>query len=195
MKTVGQRFGAMLLAAVLFLAMTAATAAAQEAGQIKAIPLDLKNLPIGDSQTLMKGIYEKMISKEEIVEALTASPPEPDRKPYVNIWLHFKVESVELADDWSWEQLVEAGEALSSPELQGYLFEVAGHTDSTGDAKYNRWLSNARAEAVRNYFIEAYGIDPDSLLAVGYGEDLPVADNGSREGRSINRRVVITRMD
>ncbi len=67
--------------------------------------------------------------------------------------------------------------------------EVAGHTDAKGDAEANRQLSQARAEAVRAYLIEHGGVDPDVLVARGYGEEQPIADNRTPAGRAANRRV------
>jgi OOP family OmpA-OmpF porin len=65
---------------------------------------------------------------------------------------------------------------------------VEGHTDSQGDAASNLELSQQRAEAVVAYLI-AGGIDADRLSAVGYGQERPIADNSSEEGRARNRRI------
>jgi len=72
--------------------------------------------------------------------------------------------------------------------------EVQGHTDNVGEAEPNRALSSLRAEAVRQYLIRA-GVDGARLTAVGYGEDLPVADNTTEAGRAANRRVELLRTD
>jgi len=69
--------------------------------------------------------------------------------------------------------------------------EISGHTDNVGTEKANQRLSESRANNVRDYLIKL-GCDPDKLIAVGYGESMPVEDNGSEEGRSKNRRVEIT---
>lgn len=66
--------------------------------------------------------------------------------------------------------------------------EVGGHTDSVGDASMNQSLSEARANSVISY-LTSKGISAERLNAVGYGENNPIADNDSREGRSINRRI------
>ncbi len=68
------------------------------------------------------------------------------------------------------------------------VVEIQGHTDSVGDAKKNLELSRKRAQAVRNYFIER-GISPSRLIAKGYGEYQPIADNRTILGRDLNRRV------
>jgi OOP family OmpA-OmpF porin len=65
---------------------------------------------------------------------------------------------------------------------------VAGHTDADGDAVANLALSQARAEAVVAYLV-AGGIEADRLRAVGFGEDRPLADNATPEGRALNRRI------
>lgn len=66
---------------------------------------------------------------------------------------------------------------------------LAGHTDSQGAADYNQQLSQRRAEAVRQYLIDNYGIDGKRLVARGYGEQQPIASNDTAEGRYQNRRV------
>jgi outer membrane protein OmpA-like peptidoglycan-associated protein len=65
---------------------------------------------------------------------------------------------------------------------------IEGHTDSQGKAGYNLKLSRGRAAAVRTYLIGA-GIDATRMESEGYGEDKPIADNRTDEGRAENRRV------
>lgn len=67
---------------------------------------------------------------------------------------------------------------------------VAGHTDSQGSDSYNQSLSQRRAEAVRNYLVQR-GYPGDRIQARGMGENSPIADNASPEGRANNRRVEI----
>ena len=66
---------------------------------------------------------------------------------------------------------------------------IEGHTDSVGTATYNQALSERRAMAVRDVLIEAFGIHPGRIDAMGFGEGRPVAENDTEEGRAINRRV------
>ncbi len=72
--------------------------------------------------------------------------------------------------------------------------EIQGHTDNTGSAELNRRLSDNRAKSVRRYLIE-YGIEESRLRAIGHGEDIAIADNNTIEGRAINRRVELHRID
>ncbi|MBD0831398.1 OmpA family protein [Aestuariibaculum sediminum] len=65
---------------------------------------------------------------------------------------------------------------------------VVGHTDSTGDAAYNMTLSKNRANSVTNY-LTSNGISSSRLTTNWFGEEQPIADNGTAEGRAKNRRV------
>ena len=66
--------------------------------------------------------------------------------------------------------------------------EIQGHTDNTGQSEANLHLSEARAQAVYRYLTDK-GIAADRLLANGYGDRRPVADNSTPDGRQRNRRV------
>jgi OOP family OmpA-OmpF porin len=67
--------------------------------------------------------------------------------------------------------------------------EIGGHTDNIASAAYNQKLSEKRANSVRQYLIDKFGIDGSRLTAVGYGLTKPVAGNDTEEGRQQNRRV------
>ena len=69
---------------------------------------------------------------------------------------------------------------------------IEGHTDSKGSDSYNMGLSQRRAEAVKQELVVKYGIAPNRLRTVGYGESRPVDTNATEEGRYNNRRVVAT---
>jgi outer membrane protein OmpA-like peptidoglycan-associated protein len=70
---------------------------------------------------------------------------------------------------------------------------VAGHTDADGEAAYNKDLSQRRAQQVVAYLVE-HGVQPDNLTAQGFGEEQPVADNDTPEGKAQNRRVELNRL-
>ena len=67
---------------------------------------------------------------------------------------------------------------------------VTGHTDSSGDDTWNQKLSLERARAVATY-LDGKGVDPGRVVTVGAGSSFPVADNATRYGRSLNRRIDI----
>ena len=78
---------------------------------------------------------------------------------------------------------------VNNPDV---LVEVGGHTDNTGRRASNVKLSDARANAVRDYLI-AKGVNASQLTAKGYGPDKPVSDNTTVIGRAANRRVELTK--
>jgi len=69
-------------------------------------------------------------------------------------------------------------------------FTVSGHTDSTGSKKRNQELSESRANVVKNFLVSK-GVSSSNLTVNGFGEDMPVASNNTRSGRSQNRRVEV----
>ncbi|MDO9276121.1 MAG: OmpA family protein [Lutibacter sp.] len=66
---------------------------------------------------------------------------------------------------------------------------VVGHTDSSGSAAYNMSLSERRANAVTNYFVNSKGLSSSRFTTTWFGEDQPIATNSTVEGRAKNRRV------
>jgi OOP family OmpA-OmpF porin len=82
--------------------------------------------------------------------------------------------------------LDEMAAALS--KVKGKKVEVIGHTDNVGLRDSNLALSQARAEAVRNY-LSGKGISPEMVMVSGQGPDRPVAENSNAEGRARNRRI------
>jgi outer membrane protein OmpA-like peptidoglycan-associated protein len=84
-----------------------------------------------------------------------------------------------------------AKQLVAVPELK---IEIAGHTDSKGTRIRNIRLSLARAEAVRAYLV-MQGVPAERLTARGYGPDKPVASNAGPNGRAMNRRVELRRLD
>ena len=71
-----------------------------------------------------------------------------------------------------------------------YQMTIQGHTDSIGTREYNQKLSVRRAAAVKSEFV-ANGLSPEKITIEGFGEDKPIADNSTQEGRAQNRRAVI----
>lgn len=87
-----------------------------------------------------------------------------------------------------------ASMAAAINHCPGAAIDVAGHTDSDGEAAANLALSVARAEAVITALI-GLGVGPERLYAIGYGESQPVADNATAAGKAQNRRIVVSVRD
>lgn len=76
-------------------------------------------------------------------------------------------------------------------EFDQTIIEVAGHTDSVGNAAYNQKLSEQRAQAVANYLVSR-GVNRERIMVTGAGASHPIASNATEAGRAENRRVEIT---
>ncbi|MEM8990282.1 MAG: OmpA family protein [Pseudomonadota bacterium] len=81
--------------------------------------------------------------------------------------------------------------AVTCLEDRSLVLEIGGHTDDVGDARTNRELSEARAQAVRGA-LQRRGVAEGAMRAVGYGESMPRAGNDSETGRALNRRITFT---
>ena len=101
--------------------------------------------------------------------------------------LLFATDSAELRSDLQRDLRTLAGNLQAYPDS---TVQVVGHTDNTGDAAYNQGLSRRRANSVAQVLI-GEGVSAGRVQAIGRGEDQPVADNLTAEGRAKNRRVEI----
>ena len=81
-------------------------------------------------------------------------------------------------------------EDLKTRDESVYI-EIQGHTDSTGSEPYNLTLGEQRGESVRRYLSSAGSVPLHRMAVISYGESVPIADNGTSEGRAVNRRVTL----
>ena len=103
--------------------------------------------------------------------------------------VNFKVGSAVLSTEGK-TQLDTLSQNLGN--LKGYVIEVTGYADATGDTDKNRALSERRAETVRRYLVENHGVPLRRILqSYGFGASNAVADNKTRDGRAQNRRVEV----
>jgi outer membrane protein OmpA-like peptidoglycan-associated protein len=105
--------------------------------------------------------------------------------------VNFRTNSAELTAEARMVLRRVAESLVANPEVR---VEVAGHSDATGSRNYNIGLSASRAESVRA-FLSLQGVAPERMRARGYGPDLPIANNGTRSGRALNRRVELRRIE
>ena len=99
--------------------------------------------------------------------------------------IYFKFNKWDI-DPKSFKVLDEVKDTLNAaPDIKIW---IEGHTDSKGSDKYNKKLSQNRVNSVRDYLVKV-GIAADRLEPVGWGEEKPIADNKSADGRAANRRV------
>ena len=126
-----------------------------------------------------------MGEREQIAE-LAAS------KPKIDLEIQFDYNSAEISKT-SVASVQALGKALSDPSLKGSTFVVAGHTDAVGSDPFNQDLSERRADTIKRYLVEKYGINGTDLVTVGYGKTkLKDTANGADP---INRRVQVVNME
>ena len=76
-------------------------------------------------------------------------------------------------------------------DSKNVFIEIEGHTDNVGSPALNEQLGMERAEAVKRYLYEQHQVPLHKINVISYGEDKPVAPNNTRDGRAMNRRVVV----
>lgn len=102
---------------------------------------------------------------------------------------NFKSDSDELTEGATAE--LDKFAALLTKQNKMAHIEIQGHTDNRGGKEYNFKLGLKRAEAVRDYLYKKHDIPLHLMNVISFGQDEPIADNGSRDGRAQNRRVVL----
>ena len=146
-----------------------------------------------------------VVSKRDIEAALKPTLPAPvepssqpktrgiiikateERKEVIDLNIPFEHNSAVLQPR-AVEQLAQLDAALKSAALGGSRFQIAGHTDSSGAADYNRRLSIRRAETVTQYLV-SHGVSALRLEAAGFGKDQPLLPEDPEN--AVNRRVEI----
>ena len=113
-------------------------------------------------------------------------------KPKIDLDIQFDYNSDKITTT-SMPSVQALGKALSDANLKGSTFVVAGHTDAIGGEAYNQDLSERRADTIKRYLTEKYGINGTDLVAVGYGKTKPKDPNAPMD--PINRRVQVVNMD
>jgi outer membrane protein OmpA-like peptidoglycan-associated protein len=134
---------------------------------------------------------------ETIKKRGLAKVPRPgfdSKKREATTYVLFETGSILLKSPDSFQQLDAAGRAFKKAMEVGkadkWVIEIAGHTDNVGSPETNIKLSKERAESVRQYLLQTYGLPQTMVSALGYGEAHPIASNDTPEGRDKNRRVV-----
>jgi outer membrane protein OmpA-like peptidoglycan-associated protein len=113
-------------------------------------------------------------------------------KPKIDLEITFDYNSANISAK-SIPSVQALGRALSNAELKGSTFVVAGHTDAAGGEEYNQGLSERRADAIKKYLSDKYGIAGADLVTVGYGKSK--LKDPSQPLAEANRRVQVVNME
>ena len=113
-------------------------------------------------------------------------------KPKIDLEINFEYNSADISAK-SLPSVQALGRALSNADLKGSTFVVAGHTDAAGGEGYNQDLSERRADAIKRYLVDKYGINGSDLVTVGYGKSKLKDPN--QPMAEANRRVQVVNME
>jgi outer membrane protein OmpA-like peptidoglycan-associated protein len=114
----------------------------------------------------------------------------PDGVAAVSLTVNFPLGSAMLTPEAE-RALAPLGRALASSDLASYRFRIEGHTDTLGETMLNRSLSERRAISVRNYLETRYGVSPNRLEAIGFGDKQLLVDTPPQVNEPRNRRVQV----
>jgi outer membrane protein OmpA-like peptidoglycan-associated protein len=113
-------------------------------------------------------------------------------KPSIDLEIVFDYNSANISPK-NLGAVKELGKALANKELKDGVFLLAGHTDAKGGDEYNQGLSERRAEAIKRYLLDNYGLQAENLVAVGYGKTQ--LKNSTNPFAEENRRVQVVNME
>ncbi len=138
--------------------------------------------------------YVVVLEKEGMKQSLgfldaAAMKQAIDKDGRVALHINFDTDKATLRPDA--QPVIEEIHKLLSGD-PGLKLSIEGHTDNTGTPAHNQELSTARARSVLGALV-GLGIDPARLSSRGFGQDKPVADNGTEDGRAQNRRVELVK--
>lgn len=144
------------------------------------VAYDIFSAPTRSYQLIFaeRAALEQVVSANKLLDELNS-------KGFVTLYINFNTNKSDIKPD-ARPTLEEVAKALKSAPTMKIAIE--GHTDNVGQAAANKTLSDARAKSVMQALV-SQGIAASRLSAMGFGQEKPVADNRSEEGRAKNRRV------
>ena len=162
----------------------------------EAEPADTATEPVAPAEPEFFPNEEEQMEVYKPIDINMTAPPQPPPPPQPTAEetqtltasqraINFMPGSATLTEG-SYAPLNAIAELLS--QYPNVRYEVQGHTDSRGAEMHNLLLSAERAAVVKYYLISR-GAPEASLVAVGYGKNIPIADNNTEMGRALNRRV------
>ena len=136
----------------------------------------------------IRGRSTRSLSNTEREEIATIAKD----KPNIDLEITFDYNSADISAK-SLPSVQALGRALTSADLKGSTFIVAGHTDAAGGDAYNQELSERRADSIKRYLMEKFSIAGADLVTVGYGKSKLKDPN--QPMAEVNRRVQVVNME
>ncbi len=133
----------------------------------------------------IENLIKKYPCPDPCPEIVVEKPVEVEKTRWIVSGINFEFDGTRIKPEY-YPTLYSTIQFLNQkPDLK---VEIQGHTDNVGTDSYNQKLSEGRAASVRDYLISK-GINPSRLTIKGFGESVPLVDNGTPEGRAFNRRI------
>jgi outer membrane protein OmpA-like peptidoglycan-associated protein len=187
------------------LVLPAGIAAAQNNPSSQEILNALKpKAPLTRGLTLAPADQAKKVETDKFVDTLRNRPTRSlstderqqiaavaETRPRIDLEIRFDYNSANIAQN-AIPDMNNLGKALSDPALKGSTFVLAGHTDAAGGEEYNQDLSNRRADSVKRYLTDKFGLAPQNLVTAGYGKSR--LKNKNNPSAAENRRVEVVNM-
>jgi outer membrane protein OmpA-like peptidoglycan-associated protein len=136
----------------------------------------------------IRGRNTRSLSNTEREEIATIAQD----KPNIDLEITFDYNSADISAK-SLPSVQALGRALTNADLKGSTFIVAGHTDAAGGEAYNQDLSERRADSIKRYLTDKFGIAAADLVTVGYGKSK--LKDPSQPMAEVNRRVQVVNME
>lgn len=146
--------------------------------------------PVSQGKPLVPGDGgEEDRPKADIPQKAAKKAPQHAVAPIARLSIPFPEKTTELSQEARDVLSVVVGQAMNRDDMLDNRFEVGGHTDNRGAVGSNIEIAGKRAEAVKKYVTEGFGIDPKRLKTAAHGPKKPKVPNDSSENRGINNRV------
>src|SRR5574344_1151166 len=129
------------------------------------------------------------VAPVETVAPVQPAPQELTEDLNMELRVFFDTNKSNIKDQYKPEIAKVAEKLVEYPNATA---RIEGHTDNTGPRALNERLSLARANSVKSSLVNEYDVDPARLSTQGFAWDQPIADNNTKEGRAMNRRVFAT---
>ena len=129
------------------------------------------------------------VAPVETVAPVQPAPQELTEDLNMELRVFFDTNKSNIKDQYKPEIAKVAEKLVEYPNATA---RIEGHTDNTGPRALNERLSLARANSVKSSLVNEYNVDPARLSTQGFAWDQPIADNNTKEGRAMNRRVFAT---
>jgi outer membrane protein OmpA-like peptidoglycan-associated protein len=157
----------------------------------KAATRSLSATPADTSRTVDRKFLDSV--KNRTTRSLTTNEREQiaeiaKDRPSIDVEINFDYRSAKIGPS-AMHSVTALGKALTSPELKGSTFVVAGHTDGKGSVPVNQDLSEKRADAIKQYLVDHFKIPASTLVTVGYGKTKLKNESDPFGGE--NRRVQV----